>query len=151
MPSPPPETPESREPRIPERIRFALTGEPIITNCNITFHTNNDDKDDDTHVTVTVTDANNVVAARLSNDFGHFDDNSDAGPFALTIRNQSRKSALQRGKVIIRIDPNGHDTWKFNFNIDLEFSDATHFSGNAEGLVLTQDRRTQTFGIDGIS
>jgi hypothetical protein len=122
----------------------------ILTNCNIKFHTNNEDKDDDTHVTVTVHDSNNVVAARVSNDFGHFDDNSDTGPFALAVQNASDKEVLQRGNVTLRIDPNGNDTWRFNFFLDVQFSDGSHLSGGADGLALTQDRREQNFGLDGI-
>jgi hypothetical protein len=121
-----------------------------IANSTVRFHTNDEDKDDDTHVTVTVTDDNNVVAAQISNDFGHFDDHSDAGPFGLEIHNASEKGGLQRGNVTLRIDPNGHDTWRFNFFLDLEFSDGSHLSGGADGLELTQDRRQQRFGLSGI-
>lgn len=121
-----------------------------LANCTVKFHTNNEDKDGDTHVTVTLKDDNNVVAARVSNDFGHFDDNSDAGPFALAVQNASAKESLQRGNVTVRIDPNGHDTWRFNFFLDLHFSDGSHLSGGADGLELTQDRKEQNFGLDGI-
>lgn len=122
----------------------------MLQNARISFHTNNEDKDDDTHVTITLTDGNGVVAARISNDFGHFDDNSDEGPYALSIVNRSRKDLLQRGTITLRIDPNGHDTWRFNFFLDMTFSDGSRLSGGANGLELTQNRRTQTFGIDGI-
>lgn len=121
-----------------------------LVNATIQFHTNDEDKDDDTHVTVTVVDSNQVVAARVSNDFGHFDNNSDDGPFGLTVQNPSSKDALQSGRVTIHIDPNGHDTWRFNFFLDLIFDDGSHLSGGADGLELTQDRREQTFGLQGI-
>jgi hypothetical protein len=123
---------------------------PTLANSTVRFHTNDEDKDDDTHVTVTINDDNNVVAARISDDFGHFDDHSDAGPFGLEILNASEKGDLQRGAVLLRIDPNGHDTWRFNFFLDLEFSDGSHLSGGADGLELTQDRREQQFGLSGI-
>jgi hypothetical protein len=123
---------------------------PTLANSTVRFHTNDEDKDDDTHVTVTVNDDNNVIAARISNDFGHFDDHSDAGPFGLEIQNASEKGDLQRGAVLLRIDPNGHDTWRFNFFLDLEFSDGSHLSGGSDGLELTQDRREQQFGLSGI-
>lgn len=123
---------------------------PTLANSTVRFHTNDEDKDDDTHVTVTINDDNNVVAARISNDFGHFDDHSDAGPFGLEIQNASEKGDLQQGAVLLRIDPNGHDTWRFNFFLDLEFSDGSHLSGGADGLELTQDRREQQFGLSGI-
>ena len=91
-----------------------------------------------------------MIAARIDNDFGHFDDGSSNGPFGLIIRNRSNKSALQSGQVTIRIDPNGHDTWKFNFDLELIFDDQTRLSGGASGLVLNQGRKEQTFGLDGI-
>ncbi|GEM_PF-1480195 len=124
---------------------------PVLTNATVKFHTNNEDKDSDTHVTVTVIDSNNIVAARVDNDFGHFDDNSDNGPFGLSVQNPSTEDALQSGSVIIRIDPNGHDTWRFNFFLDLLFNDGSHLSGGANGLELTQDRREQQFGLQGIT
>jgi hypothetical protein len=123
---------------------------PNLKNCTVKFHTNNDDKDGDTHVTVTVRDSNQVVAARVDNDFGHFDDNSDNGPFGLLIKNQSGKEVLQTGNVTIRVDPNGNDEWHFNFFLDLVFSDGSRLSGGADGLSLSQDRREQSFGLDGI-
>jgi hypothetical protein len=89
---------------------------PSLANCKISFHTNDEDKDNDTHVTVEVRDENNVAVALISNDFGHFDDHSDAGPFGLAIQNPSDKTFVQRGNVLIRIDPNGNDTWRFNWS-----------------------------------
>jgi hypothetical protein len=74
---------------------------PTLANSTVRFHTNDEDKDDDTHVTVTINDDNNVVAARISNDFGHFDDHSDAGPFGLEIRGQAR------GVLIAHLDALG--------------------------------------------
>lgn len=66
----------------------------VLRNISITFHTNDEDKDSDTHVTVTLVDADGIVAARISNDFGHFDDHSDSGPYALTVMNPSPKNSL---------------------------------------------------------
>jgi hypothetical protein len=122
----------------------------LLRNASISFHTNDEDKDDDTHITVTMKDKDNIVSALISNDFGHFDDHSDTGPYALTILNPSSRGSVQSGSVTIHIDPNGHDTWRFNFFLLLRFSDGKTLSGGANNLELTQDRREQTFGIDGI-
>ncbi len=121
-----------------------------LANCNVKFHTNDDDKDHDTHLTVDVTDFNNVLCAHIDNDFGHFDDQSDNGPFGLQILNASSKDDCQRGNVRIRIDPNGNDEWRFNFNLTLIFDDGTSLSGGAAGLRLDQNNREQTFGLQGI-
>lgn len=101
-------------------------------------------------MTVTLVDSNGVTAALLSNDLGHFDDNSDEGPYALTILNPSQEALLQSGRIRLRIDPNGHDTWRFNFFLEMIFSDGSRLSGGANSLELTQNRKQQEFGIDGI-
>lgn len=121
-----------------------------LVNCNISFHTNDDDKDWDTELTVVVYDSEKRAAARISNNFGRFPDHEDNGPFSLKIYNQSSLEKLQSGYVDLRIDPNGHDTWKFNFFLDLIFDDGTRLSGGQDGLVLTQDKRSQSFGLNGI-
>jgi hypothetical protein len=133
-------------------LKTPPTPTPTVTlaNCTISFHTNDEDKDDDTHVTINVLDDNNVNCAHLDDDFGHFNDNSDEGPFALNVQNASAIADIQRGNITIRIDPNGHDTWRFNFFLDMQFSDGTHFSATENGLELTQNRRQQTFGLSGI-
>ena len=121
-----------------------------LANCQITFDTNDEDKDDDTHVLVSVVDANNVLAAQISSDFVHFDDHSSHGPYSLQILNPSARTDLVRGHVTIQIDPNGHDTWRFNYELDLIFSDGTHLSGSEADNQLTQDDQTLTIGIQGL-
>jgi hypothetical protein len=120
-----------------------------LTNATITFRTNDNDKDDNTHVIVTIHDAANQVAARISSDFEHFDNNSTHGPFGLTIENPSTFENLQTGSVAIHIDPVGHDTWKFNAYVDLYFSDGQHLSGEFGNQQLTQDNRDTSVGISG--
>ena len=127
-----------------------VTAVATLANCQITFDTNDEDKDDDTHVLVSVVDANNVLAAQISSDFVHFDDHSSHGPYSLQILNPSARTDLVRGHVTIQINPNGHDTWRFNYELDLIFSDGTHLSGSEADNQLTQDDRTLTMGIQGL-
>lgn len=134
----------------PPQVHPQQPPQPKLRNARISFHTNDEDKDDDTHVTVTVRDHQNLIAARIDNDFGHFDDHSDHGPFGMIIRNRSAKASLSDGNVTLHIDPNGHDTWRFNFELDLLFDDGSQLSGSADGLELTQNRKDQTFGLDGL-
>jgi hypothetical protein len=120
-----------------------------LSSCSINFHTNDgDDKDNDTHLTVTVRDVNQTIAARIDNDFGVFPNNSDNGPFGLIVRNKSSKEDLKSGSVTIRIDPSGRDTWDLNFDIDLVFDDGSHLSCEADGIELAQNRPEQTFAIE---
>ncbi len=115
--------------------------------ASVTFHTNDDKKDFDTHVTITVRDSNGSVAARISDDFGEFKDHSDSGPFELLIENASSFELLQAGNVELRIDPVGDDRWRFNFVVDLRFTDGSHLTSSAEGHDMDQDRKQQVFGI----
>jgi len=120
----------------------------LLTQAQITFHTNDEDEDDDTHITVTVRGADGTIAARIDNDFGHFTDHSDHGPFGLLIINQTSKDLMSRGNVALRIDPNGNDTWRFNFFLDLTFSDGSHLNTAADGVELTDERQQQTFALE---
>jgi hypothetical protein len=44
---------------------------------------------------------------------------SDAGPFDLLIKQAATREALKTGSVAVKIEPNGNDTWRFNFFLDL--------------------------------
>jgi hypothetical protein len=120
---------------------------PTLTEAQVSFHTNDEDKDDDTHVTVTIRQRDGTIAARIDDDFGHFNDHSNNGPFGLLILNPAEKAELNQGNVTVRIDPNGNDTWRFNFFVDLAFSDGSHLNAEANNLELTQDRQQQAFAV----
>ena len=120
---------------------------PALTEAQVSFHTNDEDKDHDTHVTVTVRQRDGTIAARIDDDFGHFNDHSNNGPYGMLILNQGDKSDLAQGNVTIRVDPNGNDTWRFNFLVDLLFADGSHLNTESNNLELSQDRQQQAFGI----
>ena len=121
--------------------------EPTLVNANITFHTNDDDKNHDTLVFVSVQSGETVVA-QIEDRFQKFGDHSDAGPFDLLVVNPLARSLLKTGKMTIRITPNGSDTWRFNFFLDLRFSDGSHLFARASRLQLTETFSGQTFGIE---
>jgi hypothetical protein len=89
-----------------------------------------------------------TIAARIDDDFGVFHDHSTHGPFGLLVVNPTTKDSLTRGNVIVRIDPSGNDTWRFNFFLDLAFSDGSHINTEADGLELTDERQQQAFGLE---
>jgi hypothetical protein len=121
-----------------------------LTGGTVTFHTNDDDKDYNTSVTVNVLLGETRVAG-TRNLFANFRNNSDDGPFALMVWNTAitRDELLKRGgAVLIYIAPSGNDTWRFNFLVDLIFSDGAHLISRANGVELTQAAREQRFGIE---
>ena len=125
-----------------------MSAEPTLAGATILFHTNDDDKDGNTHVTVTVRQRDGIIAARIDNNFGHFNDHSNNGPFNLIVFNRSTKAALQDGNATLRIDPNGSDEWHTNVLLDLIFSDASHLGAAVDGLELDDDHRERTFGFN---
>lgn len=121
----------------------------ILTAATIHFHTNDEDKDSDTHVTILVRDENGVTAARIDSNFVRFADNSDH-TYPLVVKNASTNVAMQRGSVYIRIDPKGNDTWRFNWDVDLVFSDGSHLGCEVALVQLSETAREQTWGVQGI-
>jgi hypothetical protein len=122
---------------------------PTLTGASIEFHTNDDDKDDDTEVTVVIHLADRkTVVARTAGAFANFRNNSDAGPFDLLVVNPVTREELKTGNVTISILTVGNDTWRFNFFLDLRFTDGGHLLSRATGLELTQDSQSQSFGIE---
>ena len=123
-----------------------------LDRCEISFHTNDDDKDGDTHVTVTVRGPNGEVVARRDDDFGSFDDNSDAGPYEVFLDNEGGEFpeskaglSVQGGNVTIRIDPNGDDTWKFRFFLSMQFSNGQTLNSNwSQDFEMNEDDRERT-------
>src|SRR6516225_9844488 len=91
----------------------------MLTRASVSFHTNGEDKDGDTQVEVTVRLIDQTVVASIADAFGPFDDNSDAGPFDLLITQAATRGALKTGSVAVKIEPQSHDKWRFNFFLDL--------------------------------
>ena len=120
----------------------------VLTWASVSFHTNDEDKDDDSQVEVTVRLMDQTVVASITDEFGHFDDHSDAGPFDLLITQAASRGALKTGSVAVKISTNGNDTWRFNFFLDLLFDDGAHLIAWANGLEVTESRQEQSFGIE---
>jgi hypothetical protein len=127
-----------------------MPDEAILSRASIYFQTNDDDKDDDTdlHVAVRLMDGTDV--ATIDNNFGTFPNNTEVGPYDLQIIGAPTKGGLKHGSVYIRIQPNGNDTWRFGFFLDLLFDDRTHLIARASGLELTESppQQAQSFGIE---
>jgi hypothetical protein len=116
--------------------------------AKITFQTNDEDKNDDTLVLVSVRNSATTIAAQIEDRFQHFNDHSDAGPFDLLVVNPLPRDQLKTGNMTIQITPNGNDTWRFNLFLDLRFSDGSHLFARASRLQLTETHNGQLFGIE---
>ena len=71
---------------------------------------------------------------------GRFGDNEDDGPYGMRLTNPATWSSTNRGRLVMRIEPNGHDTWKFNVEATLFFSDGSRRHAAERNDSLDQDR-----------
>lgn len=123
---------------------------PRLIVAMISFHTNNEDKDDDTTVYVELEDFNRNTVAKIVSNFEYFRDDSDSLSYGLEISNNCEKTDLERGYINIRISPHGNDTWRFNFFLTLVFSDGSILSGRSSNLDLSEDNTTTIIPLQDI-
>jgi hypothetical protein len=128
-------------------LRLRRHAMPNLLAALISFHTNDDDKDGDTFVTVTLREPNGIIAARIADSLGHFNDNSISPNFALNVLDPADKDRLLSGTITLRIDPNGNDTWRFNYLLNLIFNDGSSISFERGGLDLSEDNRQVSFAL----
>jgi len=93
-----------------------------LVGCWIEFHTRDDDKDWDTNVTLTVRDGNNMVCAYISKRWPCFPDHTWSGRRYLQVLYQQTPELLRTGTITFHVDTVGDDTWRFDFDIFLQFS-----------------------------
>jgi hypothetical protein len=120
----------------------------VLTRASITFQTNDEDKDDDTLLDVTVALMDGTVVAQFSDVFGTFHDNAEDGPLDLELVDPRTRGEMKGGNVTLKISPQGNDTWRFGFFLDLLFDDDAHLIAWARGLELSDSQREQSFGVE---
>lgn len=137
-------------PAIGNRIhhkRSVAADEPLLTRAVLKTHTNDNDKDHNTGVFVTVmsNDGQSTIASAndkddTSDDGGQYKDNSDH-QFDLILESPGMmKKETCKGfnvKVWQRTHGGrGHDEWKFNASVVLYFADGTNLTASKEGVTL---------------
>jgi hypothetical protein len=95
-----------------------------LTKATIKFHTSGGGKARDTKVRVEIRRGEEVVGrADGFADTMEFRDGSDSGPFDIKIMASIPQSEIVRaGDLVIHIEPNGSDTWRFKFAVTLIYS-----------------------------
>jgi hypothetical protein len=120
---------------------------PMLARASVTFHTNDDDKDHDTAVGVSVVLRDETIAY-IYDEFGHFPDHSDSGPYTLLLVRRLPRHAIRQANVFVRIDPVGGDTWRFNFVLDFLFEDGSHQLCKASGLEVSTVNSEHEFAVE---
>lgn len=114
-----------------------------LTSASITFFTLDDNKDSDTLLTIQVRTGGGTIAASKTGFFGQFGDGSTT-TIPLSLRAGITWDALQTGNVKLNIQPNGDDTWKFGYELDLNFSDGDFVPTVESRLSLSEDNKIFT-------
>lgn len=128
-----------------DRLDPSLTDATLVS-AIASFHTNDDDKDHDTTLSISVEKDGKLIAS-VSGVSGEFKDHTDNGPFGLTVHGTTKKSELSGAVTKLTITTVGNDTWRFNYDLDLAFSDGTHIKKEWTGQVLDQDSRSLEFKV----
>ncbi|WP_203906183.1 hypothetical protein [Rhizocola hellebori] len=116
-----------------------------LTGATITFFTLDENKDDNTFVRVQVRDENGALASTTSGFFGEFKDGTTRGPLPMTVRSGIKWETLTFNSVTISIVPDGNDTWRFGFEVDLFFSDGSVEPEFIDFVSLSQNHRSEAF------
>lgn len=117
---------------------------PLLQAASVSFTTGDDDKDGDTLVTVRLTtnDDNEQDIATLSDLLRGFPNGYASPPYGLSVVNPVPKDQLWGStRLIIRIDPNGNDTWRFNAYVELTFFDGSRVKAEIDGVELNEGFR----------
>ena len=120
----------------------------VLTRASVTFQTYDEDKDGDTLLDVTVALMDGTVVAQVSDFFGTFHDLHEDGPYDLELVDPRTRGEMKGGNVTLKITPNGNDTWRFGFFLDLLYDDGAHLIAWAKGLELSDSQREQSFGVE---
>lgn len=118
---------------------------PTFSGASIFFRTTDNDKDDDTHVSVSIKCGGSIVAS-VSGTWGHWDDNSDHGWYGLNVTERPEKASMSGCTLVIVESPNGHDEWHFKWYLSMGFSDKTQKAYDGNGN-LDYDRTTLTASL----
>jgi hypothetical protein len=111
-------------------VDIASAEEPILTGAFASFHTNGDNKNDDTLLIITIENGHDEYA-KVDNIVGNdFDDHRDVGPFGLNVFGRIPKSALRGATTTLKIQPTQDDKWEFNYFLELQFSDCSRRTYN---------------------
>jgi hypothetical protein len=109
-----------------------------LASATVMFHTNDDDKDCDTMLTMHILKGVRALARTSQPIFGRFPDHTDNGPFGLSPVGAVSKEDLVNASFSVHIAPRGHDAWRFNTSLDLAFTDNTHKIYTWTGQVVDQ-------------
>jgi hypothetical protein len=88
----------------------AHMADPLLVSASATFHTRDDDKSDDTLLSIGLILPDGTVAASVAWISGRFPDDHDNGPFCLTVHEPTKRSELKNSAAALHIETRSSDT-----------------------------------------
>ena len=139
----------------------------LVSQIQVMFHTNDDDKDKDTKLVTDFMCHDSVFASSslgwadagaefvtggllsfLGGRTDAFSDNQNTKWMTVKVTNSVMKSAVHGCQTKVRIDPVGHDTWRFNYWVRLMYSDGSHDEYHYDGHALSEKVRENVFNLN---
>jgi hypothetical protein len=126
-------------------------GPPKFTKMEVTFSTGGDDKNPDTRLEIFIADHDGAPAVAYGDIKGQgCPENHTCGPFtANPIAPGFLLKDYKAEKVIVKITPNGKDTWKFSFIAVLHFSNGKVLQLAVPATSLDQGTKTGVYSLAG--
>lgn len=136
---------------MPATINIFAAGEPLtsptLKSATLSGITpdGGDDKDDDTNLRISlfVDYGGGFVQTVAATDFqayGRFADRQPWGPLDIPVKGTFTLDNVAKLKGRLEFQPNGDDTWRFTYTLNLNFSDGTVISKEGSE-VLSDDKR----------
>jgi hypothetical protein len=119
---------------------------PFLVAMNAQFFTRNDNKDDDTILRIELHKADKTTVAKKEKISGEFADFSTHS-FDVPVIGSFLKNEVTGSYTSLHIDPNGNDTWKFNYHLTLRFSDQSTVTRDFNDKALSQDVRDANYPL----
>jgi hypothetical protein len=124
--------------------RFLNSEDAILVSAIASFHTNDDNKDWDSVLTITIERGPDQFA-KVDSIMGEFPDHSDSQPFAINVQGTVSKGALRGATTTLKMVANGNDTWRFNYFLDLVYNDGSRQAWSWFGNELRENRNIKSF------
>jgi hypothetical protein len=116
---------------------------PTLTSVEAKFDTTTDHKKQDAKLDVYLKNRNGQDAAKSEGNEGLWDKHSTHSVI-LQVEGNPTKAEVAHGSIVLTFHPNGGDTWKFNYQLTLKFSDDSSITKEVHGGVLTQYNTART-------
>jgi hypothetical protein len=115
-----------------------------VTAVRVVFHTLDDDKDWDTELAMYVYGPRRNLVAQRDRQLGKFRDGTNIA-FDLTMFDTLDEDEIDASFSTLEINPNGDDTWRFDYEIDFFLEDGRAVGRKFIHRSLSEDKVTETY------